>query len=330
MKRATLALGLLACACASPPPAADFAPRGGAEAITSRPLADGVQLKEAVWYSEQVQSAGRLFLPAGARMDAKAAAVVLAPGEGATAETLDAYAAALAQEGIVALSIDYRGWGRSGGHIYLGERVDTYDKMRFSEQTPELVIRRGRIDPEHQVQDLRNAITFLQAAPNVDRARIGILGVGLGGGHVISVMGMDARPKVGVAVTPRIPGQGEAEESFIPDAATQAEMIRLARDGAPPRTAAAARARNAVENRIALAEYKPFWRLDAIPQTAAIRFIVAEADDVVDNAANARAAAQELKGAKHVQVLPGARHRLTPAETAAAARLAADWFKANL
>jgi dienelactone hydrolase len=331
MKAASFALALFVCACASQTPVAEPPPRGAADAISSTaPLPDNIQLKEAIWYSEQVHAAGRLFLPASAQMNAKAAAVVLAPGEGRTAETLDAYAIALAQNGIVALTIDYRGWGRSGAHLYLGERVDTYDKMRFSEQTPELVFRRGRIDPDHQVQDLRNAITFLQGAATVDPARIGVLGVGLGGGHVVSVMSMDARVKAGVAVTPDIPGQGEEERSFLPDAAMQAEMIRLARDGAPPKTAAAARARNALENRIALAEYKPFWRLDAIPQTAAVRFIVAEADDVIDNAVNAGAAAGQLKGPNDVKSLPGALHELTSSQTSEAAKLAAEWFRQRL
>jgi dienelactone hydrolase len=328
-KLATALLGLALAACTTP---AAQAPQGAVQApiLDTVTLPDGGTMKEALWYSEQVRASGRIFLPAGHGMSSNAPAVVLAPGEGATAESLDTYAAALASQGIVALTVDYRGWGRSGGHIYLGERVDTYDKMRFSEQTPELVIRRGRIDPEHQVQDLRNAITFLQGAAGVDRTRIGILGIDLGGGHVISVMSMDARAKAGVAITPLIFGQGEEEKSFLPDAAAQAAMIRLARDGAPPRTASEARDRNELERRLALSEYKPHWRLDAIPQTAAIRFIVAGADDQIDNFTHAHAAARELKGPHDVQTIPGALHKLTPAQTAEAAKLAAEWLKLRL
>ncbi|HEY7799479.1 MAG TPA: acyl-CoA thioester hydrolase/BAAT C-terminal domain-containing protein, partial [Hyphomonadaceae bacterium] len=227
-------------------------------------------------------------------------------------------------------TIDYRGWGRSGAHLYLGEPLAVYDKMRFSEQTPALVFRRGRLDPDHQVQDLRNAITFLQSLSGVDRSKIGILGIDVGGGHVISVMSMDTRAKAGVAVTPLIYGHGEEEKSFMPDAATQAELIKLAREGAPPRTEAAARARNKQEERLALREYKPFWRLDAVPQTAAVRFIIAETDDEIDNMVHARAAARELKGPSDVKSIPGAQHKLTPAQTAEAARLAAEWFKQRL
>jgi dienelactone hydrolase len=297
---------------------------------SSAALPSGVTLKEANWYSEQVRVSGRLFTPANFGTGPAAPAVVLAPGWGKTADTLDAYAAAIASQGMVALIVDYRGWGRSGGEIYLGQRVDTYDAQRFSEQTPDLVIRRGRLDPEHQVQDIRNAITFLQGEAGLDKAKIGVFGVDIGGGHVISVMGMDARAKVGVAVTPKIPGKNNPPKSFVPDAKSQAEMIQLAREGAPPKTAAAAKARNAQEAKLALSEYKPFWRLVGMPQTDAVRFIVASADKDVDNASNATAAAAAIKGPNDVKTLDGASHTLTAAQTAEAAKLSADWFKAQL
>jgi dienelactone hydrolase len=329
MKRIAFALFAVAVsACASTTP-----PEQAAAPSTfqmANPLPANVTLSEANWYSEQVRVSGRLFQPAGPTNGAARPAVVLAPGWGETAATLDAYAGELAAQGMVALIVDYRGWGRSGAHLYLGEPLAMYDKMRFSEQTPKIVFRRGRLDPDHQVQDLRNAITFLQSLPGVDRSKIGILGADIGGGHVVSVMSMDTRAKVGVAVTPLIYGQGEDEKSFIPDAATQAELIKLAREGAPPKTEAAARARNKQEERLALREYKPFWRLDAVPQTAAVRFIVAETDDEIDNMVHARAAARELKGSSDVKSLPGALHQLTSAQTAEAAKLAAEWFRQRL
>ncbi len=169
--------------------------------------------KEASWYSEQVRVAGRLFTPTAPADGAARPAVVLAPAWKATAESLDAYAIALAQQGIVALSIDYRGWGAFGAELYLGQRVDTYDKMRFSEQTPEIVFRRGRLDPEHQVQDIRNAITFLQSRTRASTAPASACWASTSaGGHVISVMGMDARAKAGVAVTPDDLRAGRAED----------------------------------------------------------------------------------------------------------------------
>lgn len=324
MKRSIIvALGLALAALSAPAVAQ-------AQAIKSTAsLPSGVTLKEANWYSEQVRVSGRLFTPANYGAT-PAPAVVLAPGWGKTADTLDAYAAAIAAQGMAALIVDYRGWGRSGGEIYLGERVATYDAMRFSEQSPDLVIRRGRLDPDHQVQDLRNAITFLQGETGVDKAKIGIFGIDMGGGHAISVLGMDARAKVAVAVTPKIPGKNDSVKSFVPDAKSQAEMIQLAREGSPPKTAAAAKARNAQEARLALTEYKPFWRLAGVPQTDAVRFIVAGADKDVDNASNAAAAAAAIKGANDVKTLDGAAHALNAAQTAEAAKLSAEWFKSQL
>lgn len=328
MKRYTLfALIGIALACvstASPAP-----PAAGPKPVAVQ-MAPGVAMRETSWYSEQVKVAGRLFLPAGFSASSKVAGVVLAPGWGDTAETMDAYAAELAAAGIAALAIDYRGWGRSGAELYLGQRVDTYDKMRFSDQTPELIFRRGRLDPDQQVQDIRNAITFLQSEPGVDRARIGVVGVDMAGGHVVSVMSMDARVKAGVGVTPIISGQAEEKKSYIPDAKTQSDLIKLAREGKPPRTAAEAKSRNALEAKLAVADYKPFWRLEAIPQTSAVRFVVAEADDVIDNVVHARAAAAVLKGPHDVQSIRGALHELTPAQRAEAARLTASWMKEKL
>lgn len=293
-------------------------------------LPDGVRVLEKKWYSEQVKVAGRLFLPPGHTVDGSYPAVVVAPGWGKTAASTESYAAALAAEGVIALTVDYRGWGRSGGQVYLGQPVATYDKMRFSEQTPELVIRRGRLDPELQVQDIRNAVTYLQSEAGVDRARIGVMGFDVSGGHVISVMGMDARVKAGAAITPIIGGANEKEESLIPDAQTQAEMIRLAREGAPPRTPQQAKQRNTQEARIALAEYKPFWRLDAIPETSSIGFFVAGADREVDNSLNALAAAKALKAKNVVRTLEGFKHNFTAAETAFAGKMAAQWLKEQL
>lgn len=288
---------------------------------------EGVRMYDKKWYSEQVKVAGRLFHPPGYTVDGAFPAVVVAPGWGQTATSVEQYAAALASAGMIALAIDYRGWGRSGGQIYLGQPVATYDRMRFSEQTPEVVIRRGRLDPELQIQDIRNAVTYLQSEAGVDRARIGAMGFDLAGGHVLSAMSIDTRIRTGAVVTPIIPGANEKEEAYLPDAATQAEMIRLAREGAPPRTVQQARQRNSAEARVALADYKPFWRLKAIPETASVGFFIAGNDREVDNALNALPAAKALKAKNVVRTLEGFKHDFTTAETAFAAKMMADWMK---
>ena len=74
----------------------------------------------------------------------------------------------------------------------------------------------------------------------------------------------------------------------------------------------------------------PFWRIEAIPQTDAIRFIVAAADDTAASGNNAFAAAKTIKARNDVKTIAGAKHVLNPAETMEAAGLAAEWMKSNL
>ena len=320
---ASLALGATALA------QAGSAPHVAPVPLTSTaPVPSGVTLKEVRFFSEQVEVSGRLFSPASVN---NAPVVVLAPGWGKTAASLDAYAAALAGQGIVALIVDYRGWGRSGGYLYLGERIQFDDRQRFSDHTPIIIIRRGRLEPNFQVEDIRNAISFAQGLPGVDKSKVGVVGVDMAGGHVISTIGMDGRVKAGVAITPIIQGQAVEKKSLIiPSKEINDAMIKLARTGAPPKTAAEAKARNALESKIAVGEYMPFWRIDAIPNTAAIAFITAGNDEKVKNETNAVAASKALKGPTEVKVLAGAKHELTAAQVKEAAAETASWMKSKL
>src|SRR5918912_401915 len=114
------------------------------------------------FYSEGLRIVGELRLP-----DAGAArplpAIVHGPGwlnlaqAGATRPFLDGFAAA----GYVVLTIDYRGFGGSDGE-------------------------RGWVIPEQQLQDLMNAVTYVQTRPEVNPRRIGCYGMGgTGGGNAI-------------------------------------------------------------------------------------------------------------------------------------------------
>jgi dienelactone hydrolase len=255
--------------------------------------------------------------------------VVLAPGERATRASVESFAEAIAKRGIVALAIDYRGWGECGGFLYFGEPVRWDDRLRFMEMTTTLNIRRQRLDPKAQVIDIRNAMTFLQGVPGVDRARIGVWGTDLAGGHAVVVAGSDARVKAAVAQVPLIAGKDAPRSAFAPTAQQQAAMIKLARQGASPTNDRAAKAMNAEEAQLALAEYRPYWYVDQIPQSTAVLFVIAEQDEKVNNENNAMAAAKALKGATSVTTLAGARHSIAGKE-AEAASAAAEWFAKHL
>ncbi|MBI4516643.1 MAG: alpha/beta fold hydrolase [Deltaproteobacteria bacterium] len=96
---------------------------------------------------------------------------------------LPPFAEAFCAAGFVVLTFDYRGFGQSEGA-------------------------RGRLVPLEQVEDIRNAVTFLGAQPGVDAERIGLWGTSFGCANVVQAAGIDPRPwcvvgQVGFGSIPR-------------------------------------------------------------------------------------------------------------------------------
>jgi dienelactone hydrolase len=114
--------------------------------------------------------AGDLFWPAGAGEDGPPVpGVVVLHGFTAIKEFLvNVIAERFAAEGYAALCFDYRGYGQSEGP-------------------------RHRLMPTEQVEDGRNALTFLATQPGVDPDRIGAVGVSYGGAIGLGVAAIDER-----------------------------------------------------------------------------------------------------------------------------------------
>jgi len=126
------------------------------------------------FFSEGSKIAGDLYLPEGADAG-KLPCVVLCHGFAGIKEVaLPAYAVRFAREGFAALAFDYRGFGASEGA-------------------------RGRLVPQEQIADIRNAVTFAQSLGEVDPARIGLWGTSFGGANAISAAALDERAKAVVA-----------------------------------------------------------------------------------------------------------------------------------
>ncbi|HTE41289.1 MAG TPA: hypothetical protein VK629_10675 [Steroidobacteraceae bacterium] len=265
--------------------------------------------RDVQFYSEAVLCSGKLFLPAGYSDSKKSAAVVLAPRSGETQTSVEKYAASLAGSGVVAMTFDYRGWGRSGGFLYFGEPVRWDDRMRFTQLSTKIDIRRKRIDPLAQTIDIRNALTYLQGDAGVDRTRLGVWGVGLSADHAMVVAAADARVKAFAAQEPTLIGKNGTKQAFKPTADQQTALIALARTGSAPKNDRAAISMNTQETKLALAEYFPAWSLDAVPAATTALFIANAGDQDV------AAAAKRLKG---------------PTETATTPDRAAAWFAKHL
>lgn len=129
------------------------------------------------FYSEAVPMVGVLFLPDNLSPGEKRPGVVMCHGFTAVKEVLlPEVARRLAKLGYIVLTFDYRFLGESGGEP------------------------RRQIIPMRQIEDIRNAVTFLQHQPEVISERIGLFGVSLGGANVSYAAGVEERVKATVSV----------------------------------------------------------------------------------------------------------------------------------
>ncbi|MBI5444081.1 MAG: alpha/beta fold hydrolase [Deltaproteobacteria bacterium] len=152
------------------------------------------------FYSEGSRLEGDVFLPEGLRAGERRPGIVLCHGfTGVRELILPEYARAFVEAGYVALTFDYRGFGGSEGAKW-------------------------RLIPLEQVDDIRNAITFLQAQPEVDPERIGLWGTSFGGAHAPYVAGIDSRVAAAVGQV----GFADGEE-WIRAGRTYSERLELTR-----------------------------------------------------------------------------------------------------
>jgi fermentation-respiration switch protein FrsA (DUF1100 family) len=106
---------------------------------------------------------------------------------------LDRYAEVFAAAGLACLVFDNRGFGASDG-------------------AP-----RQEADPLQQIRDYSDAVTFAQALPQTDPARIGIWGSSYSGAHVLVVAATDPRVKCVVAQVPLISGHRNVRRTIRAD-----------------------------------------------------------------------------------------------------------------
>lgn len=112
------------------------------------------------------------------------------------------FARALEQAGYVVLRFDFRGCGSSGGE-------------------------RGRVICMEEVEDLRNAIGFVQAQDGVDAARIGVIGASLGGSVAVYAAAIDQRVRACAANGAIGNGERRFRFQYHDDAAWKKFLARL-------------------------------------------------------------------------------------------------------
>ncbi len=131
-------------------------------------------------------------------------AILLCHGWGGRKEQLlELYARDFARAGFVAMAFDYRGWGASDGKVI--PLPSTPPLVDAGETTLAGRVVREVVDPRDQVTDVRNCLAYLLSEDGVDERRVGLWGSSYGGGHVVSVAGIDDRVE---AVVAQIGGYG--------------------------------------------------------------------------------------------------------------------------
>src|SRR3954471_23461645 len=148
--------------------------------------------------------------------DAPAVAVA-GPRTGVEEEDAGAYAGLLRDRGMTTLAFDHRGFGESAG-------------------------RRAHEDSQGKLADLRAAVSLLLAHPAVNPARLGAVGICLGGGYAVRAAASDPRIRAvaGIAGGYNSPARFSADN---PDGYRQAltsfierydeELPAVAADGGP-------------------------------------------------------------------------------------------------
>ncbi len=161
--------------------------RGVPKSAQAYTLGDGVVAKEVTFYSDGTACWGMIFYPKGFDPSGKTPGVVLSHGWAGISPFLEKYGNRFAERGMVAMVIDYRSFGRSDGFVSMVDRIKTEDAVRHTEQETKVHVTRTRLIPWKQIEDIRNAISYLQGEPGVDRDRIGQWGSSYSGGHTMTV-----------------------------------------------------------------------------------------------------------------------------------------------
>ena len=274
--------------------------------------------------SEGTRMHAEVFTPKGA--EGELPAIVMSHGWGGTAEALRPDAVAFAQAGFLTVAFDYRGWGGSDARLIATGKPASKDGKLIAE-VKEV---RGVVDPIDQTTDILNAIHWVAGEPRCDAERIGIWGSSFSGGHVLYVAARDRRIKALVSQVGSMDARWVVANPQVRQH-TYSQGTGRARGtiGYPEPFApfGGMRGQPVWEKLIG---YTPIEDADRSPWCAKL-FLVAENEELFDNAGHAIAAHQKATGPKKLVMIEGIKHYGIYNEKRAQARcLAIDWFTEHL
>ena len=284
------------------------------------------------FYSEGSRIEADYFLPPDLKAGERRPAIVLCTGYGVVRKLiLPDYAKLFAEAGYVVLSFDYRGFGGSEGPKW-------------------------RVMALEQLDDIRNAITWLEMQPEVAPQRIGLWGTSNGSAHVTYVAGIDDRAKATVGQVGYGDGRRLLLDSRTPEQRRELETL-LAEDrrkrvltgkggaatvdtllASPQTRAFFAEARKTVPELYAevpwasaekTMEYRPIDVVDRIAPRALL-LIGAEKDDLC-KFEGYRELYERAREPKKLVGLPITHYEIyTPPWVEKSAKIATEWFDEHL
>jgi hypothetical protein len=155
--------------------------------------------------SDSVELSGVVHVPEGHKSGERRPAIIMMHGFGANKNGGPEWICRQFESwGYVALRFDYRGCGESGGE-------------------------RGRVIPLEEVDDARNALTYMTMRPEVDPARIALCGSSLGAGVAVYAGGIDQR--VAAVILENGLGNGERIIRGMHTPESWAKFMQLMADG---------------------------------------------------------------------------------------------------
>lgn len=195
-----------------------------------------VESRAVAFWSDGVRLAGDLWYPKELEEGAELPAIVLCHGWGGTKVHLNnTYAPKFAAGGFYVLAFDYRGWGESGSRlVYHGEPLEP---GQDGTATASVQVIREVVDPFDQLEDIRNALLFMEGEPGVDETRMGLWGTSFGGGLVVYTAAKNPRVQCVVSQVGAQDALDVSLQPFIeqggPEALRQYEIRRVRGEEAP-------------------------------------------------------------------------------------------------
>ena len=199
--------------------------------VTSLSNASSVDRKSVTIWSQGVRLAGDVYTPQDLTEGQKLPGILMIAGWGGNKNNVGRnYAEAIAAEGFVVLTFDFKGWGESDGSLVAVEALGAVDQTESIETTVSHV--RGIIDPYSMSADVRAALFFLGGEPNVLANNLGVWGTSMGGGLALIPAASDDRVKA--YVSQMGPVNYAYNLSALPAPALQQAETATARGDLPP------------------------------------------------------------------------------------------------